>query len=294
MVLRKLDRKKSTPSFGSMLDRWNLPFPVRDYQKLGVEFFLSNRAALLADDMGLGKTVQTILAVRLFRSIKPGARILIVTPRSLSRNWLQEFSTWAPDILVRQVEGGGDNRRAYYNLPLPVLLATYEQVRIDSDLLNRESRFDVVILDEAQRIKESSSSTSIACRGIPRSRSWALSGTPVENKSDDIIALFSFLDRTLLYKGISRIELHKRIKPHFLRRTKASVASDMPEIINQNLELELGTLQKSAYDRTWESRHNLSLKKGRSPTTAHMLALLTKLKQLCNYDPDVIPEIRAA
>lgn len=258
-----------------------LPFPIRPYQRDGVSFFAQAEAALLADEMGLGKTVQTILAIRALRQAGQCQRALIVCPRSLCANWLNEFRTWAPNLLVRVVEGTPENRRAIYHLPIPVLIATYELMRLDSDLLDRRNAFDVVVLDEAQRVKDESSLASVACRGIPRRRSWALTGTPLENRPDDVIALFSFVRRGLVYAGMSVGELHNAIRPYFLRRTKAEVLADLPPIILQDIHLALEGQQLSAYRDAWQGRLTDSAgyaEKG----GASLFALLTRLKQLCN------------
>ncbi len=221
------------------LSGMELPYPLRTYQREGVMFFIQNQSALLADKMGLGKTVQTILAIRFLGHVNLCRRVLVVTPRSLCKNWQSEFRTWAPNLLVRIVEGNSRNRQAFYHLPIPVLIATYEQIRLDTDLLDRDTDFDIVVLDEAQRIKDQSSGASIACRGIPRKRSWALTGTPVENRPDDLLSLFSFVRRELLFRGIAVGDLHSRIKPFFLRRTKKDVLPELPPILIQDLNLEL-------------------------------------------------------
>jgi SNF2 family DNA or RNA helicase len=262
-----------------------LPFPLRNYQKQGVRFFFQRTAALLADEMGLGKTVQTILATRLLRQADPCLRVLVVTPRSLCRNWQNEFHTWAPELLVRVVEGSADNRKALYHLPIPVLIATYEQMRLDTDLLDRDTAFDVVILDEAQRIKNQGSGASVACRGIPRQRSWALTGTPLENRPDDIISLFSFVQRSLLFRGISIGALHERIKPFFLRRTKKDVLPELPPILIQDLTLQLRGQQRLTYDALWQTRLRVDRRGGSAAGRPQLLALITKLKTLCNFDP---------
>ena len=129
-----------------------LPYPLRAYQRQGVTFFIKSQSALLADEMGLGKTVQTILAIRFLGHVNLCRRVLVVAPRSLCKNWQNEFRTWAPNLLVRIVEGSSRNRQALYHLPIPVLIATYEQIRLDTDLLDRDTDFDIVVLDEAQRI----------------------------------------------------------------------------------------------------------------------------------------------
>ena len=258
-----------------------IPFPLRPYQRDGVSFFSKTEAALLADEMGLGKTVQTILAIRALRQAGQCQRALIVCPRSLCANWQNEFSTWAPNLLVRVVEGTTDNRRGLDHLPIPVLITTYELMRLDGDLLDRTTPFDVVVLDEAQRVKDESSQTSVACRGIPRKRSWALTGTPVENCPDDMIALFSFVKRGLVYAGMPVGELHAAIRPLFLRRTKAEVLADLPPIILQDVHLVLDGQQLCAYRDAWHGRLTDSIlctQRG----TASLFALLTRLKQLCN------------
>ena len=179
MAENETSAELSTELFNHM----ELPFPLRPYQQDGVVFLAQTESGLLADEMGLGKTVQTILAIRALEEKGQGLRALIVAPRTLSSNWQHEFHTWAPNILVRIVEGNAQNRQALYHLPIPVLISTYEQMRLDTDLIDRDTVYDVVVLDEAQRVKNQKSSTSLACRGIPRQRSWALTGTPVEKPS---------------------------------------------------------------------------------------------------------------
>jgi len=152
--------------------------------------------------------------------------------------------------------------------------------------MDRDINFDIVVLDEAQRIKNQTSSTSIACRGLPRTRSWALTGTPVENRPDDLLSLFSFVRRKLLFPGIAMGDLHARIKPYFLRRTKKDVLPELPPIIIQDLNLELRGNQRVAYDDLWLSRAELIRKRERYASQGHLLSLITKLKKICNVEPD--------
>ena len=121
---------------------------LRPYQSEGVRFLATAESALLADEMGLGKTVQAIVAVKLLVSQHSSARILIVVPKSLRWNWCDEFRSWASDLHVRQVKGNRANRMASYLLPFPVIITTYEQIRLDVDLLDYAEKFRVVILDE--------------------------------------------------------------------------------------------------------------------------------------------------
>jgi SNF2 family DNA or RNA helicase len=235
--------------------------------------------------MGLGKTVQSAVALRLVMRDLGCRRALIVTPRSLKPNWLSELDIWGADLTVRRVEGSAEDRRAFYDLPIPVLLVSYEQVRADAVELSREQRFDIVILDEAQRIKSLESATAVACRSIPRARSWCLTGTPVENSAEDLVSIFKFLDRDLLHVGMPRAEVHRLIRPFFLRRLKRDVLPDLPPIIEQDLTLELNGGQREAYVRLWSERKQLARSGGLPVTAGNMLALITRLKQLCNYEP---------
>lgn len=256
---------------------------LRPYQKDGVRFLLSQDAALLADEMGLGKTVQT--AVALSAGKDRYRRSLLVAPTPLCLNWQRELAKWAPDLSVRRVVGNSDDRAATYRLPVRVLIASYDQIRLDSRRLSGDVRFDLVVLDEAQRIKNSDSETSLACRILQRDRAWGLSGTPLENEPDDLIAIFRFVKPDLLRTGMSRHEIHEAIAGHFLRRSKSEVLQDLPPILYRDIVLELGSRQRHAYDQVWRSREQ-DIRSRPGAFAANMLAMLTKLKQLCNYDPD--------
>ena len=259
-----------------------LPFPLRSYQMEGVEFLLAADGALLADEMGLGKTVQALAAIKAAK--RTFRRVLLITPTSLCLNWLREFELWAPDLVVRRVVGNAENRAATYKLPIHVLIASYEQIRVDIQRFQSHARFDLVVLDEAQRIKNVSSTTSLACRLIQRKQSWALSGTPLENEPDDLISIFRFLKPQLLRPGMSLQEMHSAMALNFLRRTKADVLADLPPIITRDIRLELGVSQRAAYKAVWDSRHEVFQQNGDQPGMANMLAVLTRLKQVCNFD----------
>lgn len=258
------------------VDRLCLPHKLRPYQIEGVNFLVHNHFALLADDMGLGKTIQCIVAISAMEKLVGWRRILIVVPRALKRNWKQECDKWAPTLRARFVKGAQEQRTAQYLLPIPVLIATYDQIRLDQDFFLSREIFDLVVLDEAQRIKNPSSQTSLACGTIPRSRSWALTGTPLENDPDDLAAIFSFLKPGLLQKGMPKALMQSRIEPYFLRRTMDETLPDLPEKIEQTLELDLEQAQDAAYQAIlsrWDENEGL-------------FPLLTRLKIACNFDPD--------
>ncbi len=100
-------------------------------------------------------------------------RVLVVAPASLTLNWMEELSLWAPGVVARRLEGNAADRTALYTLPIPLLVASYEHVRMDGMDRIPQDTFDLVVLDEAQRIKDRNSATSLACRLLPRRRSWA-------------------------------------------------------------------------------------------------------------------------
>ncbi|MDE0395548.1 MAG: DEAD/DEAH box helicase [Gammaproteobacteria bacterium] len=256
-----------------------LPFDLRQYQRGGVMFLAQRDSALLADDMGLGKTVQCIIAIAVLEKLAAVQRVLLVVPKSLRQNWKREFDVWAPDLRARLVNGSRSSRGAQYLLPIPLLIATYEQIRTDNDLFGRREVFSLVVLDEAQRIKNRTSQTGLACTTIPRQRSWALTGTPLENRPEDLCGLFSFVRPGLLSRSLPVDEVHRSILPFFLRRTVDTALPELPDRIDQTIELELDGDQRHEYERVWGERIQHRDRDGT------LLAILTRLKQICNYLP---------
>ena len=137
---------------------------LRPYQWKGVHFLVRQNSCLLADEMGLGKTVQVAVALSLLIPKSKYGRVLIVVPAALRINWEKEIDKWAPRLSVRRLQGDSQERFANYNLPINVLIASYEQIRQDTLSLSNMVRFDVVVLDEAQRIKNIHSAASLAVR----------------------------------------------------------------------------------------------------------------------------------
>ena len=172
-----------------------------------------------------------------------------------------------------------------YRLPIQVLVTSYEQLRADIDFITSSAEFDLIILDEIQRIKNIDSATSLACRRIRRKRSWGLSGTPLENSVNDLFAIFRFLAPRLIHPGMSRDEIHKTMRDHYLRRTKSQVLSELPPILVRDIRLELLPTQRHTYESVWSGRFSRLEEPRGFVRTANMLSLLTHLKQICNFDP---------
>ena len=275
---------ETAPSMGLNGGTDGIPHPLRVYQLEGVRFLRQNSFALLADEMGLGKTVQTAVALR--SGSRDYRRVLLVAPTSLCLNWQRELAKWAPGLPVRRVMGSTEDRAYTYRLPIQVLIASYEQVRRDSQRFHGTVEFDLVIIDEAQRIKNRNSETNLACRIIPRARSWALTGTPLENHPSDLAAIFRFLKPRLLQDGMSRSQMHDAMAGHFLRRIKSEVLEELPPIMSREIRLELGSGQRRTYDQAWNARHEFVHGLEPREMVTNMLALITQLKQICNFDDE--------
>ena len=265
--------------------QFRIPAPLHDYQWEGVAFLYRSHSALLADEMGLGKTVQAAIALALVLNGQNDIRrALIVAPASLTLNWMAELATWAPSLAVMRVQGTIKDREAFYLLPIPVLVCSYEQIRFDGLDRIPSNTFDLVILDEAQRIKNRDSTTALACRLLPRKRSWALSATPLENNEDDVGSILSFLDPTF-DRYISKKQLNDTLGSIMLRRKKSDVRSELPPVIFQDMAIDLSTSQRKMYDELWANRTAvISTTSSNKNINTALLGLITRLKIICNYD----------
>lgn len=263
-----------------------LPETLHDYQWEGIAFLYRSRSALLADEMGLGKTVQASVALALLlNSQNEIRRALIVAPASLITNWISELAMWAPSLVVRRVQGNVQEREAFYLLPIPVLVSSYEQIRKDGLDRIPSNTFDIVILDEAQRIKNGHSATALACRLLPRNRAWALSATPLENSTSDVTAILGFLDPSIR-EDLSGPQLIEKLGAMMLRRRKRDVRGELPPVIVQDLKLDLTPSQRMKYDDLWVNRWAEVKANSAGDAGAVLLGLITRLKVICNLDAD--------
>ena len=263
-----------------------MPKTLHDYQWEGVAFLYRSRSALLADEMGLGKTIQASVALALLLNSQKGmSRALIVAPASLTTNWMSELAAWAPSLTVRRVQGNTREREAFYLLPVPVLVSSYEQIRQDGLDRIPSDTFDVVLLDEAQRIKNRHSATALACRLLPRKCAWALSATPLENSTSDLTAILGFLEPSI-HPDLVGLRLATRLKSMMLRRRKAEVRGELPPVILQDLKLDLTPSQRSRYDELWVNRKTQVSTDTARDAGAALLGLITRLKIVCNFDTE--------
>jgi SNF2 family DNA or RNA helicase len=259
------------------------PFP---YQFEGIAFLFSRETAILADEMGLGKTMQAITTVRMLLLANQLRTVLLVCPKPLVTNWVREFRLWAPEIPVAVIEGDSAKRQWMWNQPgLPVRIANYELLMRDRELLQGNLHFDLVILDEAQRIKNRNSTTSEIARGISRGRSWALTGTPIENTPEDLVSIFEFLQPGHLRDGMSLKQMGQATRDHILRRTKDKVLTEMPPKLFRDAELDLTSEQLATYKAAEEEGVIQLSDMGQELTIQHVFELVLRLKQICNFDP---------
>jgi SNF2 family DNA or RNA helicase len=257
-----------------------------DYQVDGIKFLEERKSALLGDEMGLGKTIQAIIALQVLYRRGDVHQTLILCPRSLLKNWENEIAKWASEFFVQRVRGTPENRRLLWKAPASIYLTTYATLR--QDVKNNptlQDKFQVVILDEVQKIKNPSSGISKAVRQIDAKYRWGLSGTPLENRVDDVVAIFNYLRPDLLSRNMSyRSQTVKTsIEPFFLRRRLGDVRKELPKKITTTEWIKLTGAQRASYDRAeGESR---KLLQGENASRIHVFAEIAKLKQICNLDP---------
>lgn len=273
-------------SFPESLD---FPSDLRPYQVDGVRFLADRETALLGDDMGTGKTVQAVVALRILFQKGKVSRALVVSPLAVLSSWESHLLDWGRVLKCVTVRGTRAERELQWQTPAHVYVATYDTIREDAGALmsgGEPPEFDLVVADEIQKIKNSATATSRAMRSIVVPRRWGLSATPFENRAEELVSVFGFLKPGLLAPDHeSAYTIKHKIAPFFLRRTKDVLKGELPEKVHDVLWLDMGSIQRRAYDLA-EQQGVVELEgKGESITVSHVLALLQKLKQLCNFEP---------
>jgi len=266
------------------------PSGLLPHQQSGVKFLASRQSAVLADEMGLGKTVQALVALRILAQQGEVRRALLVAPKSLLPNWQRELAKWAPGLPSQRVDGPPKQRRWLWQFSRACLqLVHYELLVHDGAFLRDLAQtgrlfFDVIILDEAQRVKNQKSAAWKIIHAIPRRRLWALTGTPLENSLEDVRGLFLLARPGLLSPRMTLPEIRSVIRPFLLRRTKEMVAKELPEKIYRDRLLELSPEQALRYAEA-ERKARRKLEETREASLGHVLVQVLRLKQICNFDP---------
>ncbi|MBL8205055.1 MAG: SNF2 helicase associated domain-containing protein [Blastocatellia bacterium] len=282
---------------------------LRGYQKeaLGWFEFLQKFGfgGCLADDMGLGKTPMTLAMLETRRALRAGqkgqprpAPTLIVVPKSLVFNWQAEAAKFTPQLTVLNHTGGEREKETIEHFDdYDVILTTYGTLRNDA-ILFKDKRFDYVVLDEAQAIKNANTESAKAARLLQADHKLALSGTPIENHLGELWSLFDFLNPGLLGAasvfGLSgnaarnpeeatKKILSQALRPFILRRTKGQVAKDLPAKLEQTIYCEMEPEQAKFYNDMKEHyRHSLLGRidtQGINKSKMHILEALLRLRQ---------------
>ncbi|MDB5039414.1 MAG: SNF2-related protein [Candidatus Eremiobacteraeota bacterium] len=291
-----------------------LVLPLRDYQRRGLDFlsYLSSFrfGGILADDMGTGKTSQLIAHVAKRKEDEGNSPVLVIAPTSVTHTWENEIRKFAPSLSTLRLQSGSDRAAKYDTIhEFDVIITSYALARLDAQHLER-FRFRTLVLDEAQNAKNPSSQIAKVVRGLQADHRLALTGTPVENSLRDLWAIFGFVEPGLLGSETSfrrRFELpiadgderaasalRSRLEPFLLRRTKEDVAKELPERTEAIIECELTPLQRRLYRGIAEAARRDVLAKldedGAESATVHVLAALTRLRQVCAHPGLLVPE----
>lgn len=279
---------------------------LRPYQRAGVAWMdavPNGGGGILADEMGLGKTVQ---AIAVFTRRSAGTH-LVVCPTSLVSNWVRELAKFAPSLAVIVHHGSGRSRDMQSLGPGTVVVTSYPTLRSDVGPIS-EKAWDVAVLDEAQQIKNADSQQSRAARRIQAQVRIAMTGTPVENRLDELWSLMAFAAPEVLgararfrRRFVVAIEqnrseaaagrLRDLVGPHVLRRRKVDVAPELPAKVENSVICSLTSEQERLYRAQLDDtlRDGFGSGIGRR---GRVLTLLTRLKQICNH-PELVDETGA-
>ena len=252
------------------------------FQRQGVEWLSGRSGAILADDMGLGKTVQVIAAMRLLFNRAALRSTLVVCPKSLIATWEQELGRWAPELGVAVLTPPAQIREDAWKAVAGrchVLLTNYEQLRNPPAVLRRTAP-DLIVADEAHRLRNQSSRITSGSFELEPKRFWALTGTPVERDLEDLATLLSLVVPKRFAPADAKLHpssLRSRARPYVLRRRKREVLEELPPVLDTIEMVELSEAQERAY-RAAIKQHRRTGEKGAE------LALLTRLQALCDID----------
>lgn len=287
---------------------------LRPYQKTGYDWlnFLKQYrfGGCLADDMGLGKTVQTLALLQSEKEAGASRPSILIMPTSLLYNWQLEAKKFTPELRVMLYTGTNREKDTTQFDNFDLILTSYGIIRLDIEMMEHY-RFNYVILDESQAIKNPSSIITKAVRRLNSSHRLVLTGTPIENNTLDLWSQMSFVNPGLLgsqafFRDEFQIPIEKRgdeektkrlynlIKPFILRRLKSQVATDLPEKVESIQYCDMSDEQEKTYEEAKAYYRNLILQsidsEGISKSQLVVLQGLTKLRQLANHPVMVDPE----
>ena len=274
-----------------MLERTDLAWakPLFPYQQIGVGRLVDSTSLLLADEMGLGKTIQVIAAIRLLHAAAQEKPYLIVTPAGLVRQWRRQLRDWAPELRISTVLGTATQRATAWSAAAQVFITSYEALRSDLGMRAAHGpgsrRWALVVIDEAQRIKNPASDLAWSVKALKRERSWALTGTPLENRLDDLISILDFVAPGRFDRSKMMVGLRQLLSEVQLRRRRSEVLQDLPPKLVSTVHVELAPRQRAVYRRAEREAVVRLEALGRELRITHVLELILRLKQICNFCP---------
>ncbi|NBR06166.1 MAG: helicase Snf2 [Planctomycetes bacterium] len=284
-------------------DQWHpklLQTELLPYQVEGALFLAHRSRCILADDMGLGKTIQAMAAVELMARERNLERVLVVTPASLKFQWVEEIRKFT-SRQVQVIDGPEKERETAYSNPTFYRIVNYDIVKNDLVKLNAWGP-DLVILDEAQRIKNWEAETTREVKKLKSKFAFVLTGTPLENRLEELYSIVEFVDarrlgpafqflhdhrivdtggKTIGYQNLD--QLRDKLKPILLRRSRDKIIQDLPEKVETPIHLELNTAQQKLHSEAMEqlakfvSRKNLT-----NVDRTRILKILARLRMICN------------
>ena len=239
--------------------------------------------------MGLGKTIQAIAALRILVRQGKVESALIVAPVGVLLQWRQQLRAWAPELSLATVAGAREHRIGRWQSRAEVYLVGYEVLRNDRTLPGPFGPawrvWDLVVADEAQRIKNEDTEVSFVLKGLQRRRTWALTGTPVENSAEDAASILDFVAPGQLDRREMMVGLRRTLSDVQLRRRRTEVLPELPPKTSVPIDITLGPVQRAAYDRAERDGRVWLCSLGSDITIAHVLELILRLKQICNACP---------
>ncbi len=288
--------------------------PLLPYQRDGLLHLAFGERALLADEMGLGKTVQAIAAAELLARRRGVARVLVVCPASLKSEWEEQIARFT-ERPARPVFGPRQARLAAYREPTFFNIVNYEQVLSDAADINALLEPDLVILDEAQRIKNWQTKTAREVKKLRSPFAFILTGTPLENRIDELYSIVQYLDPELLgplfrfnrefyvlddrgrptdYQNLAA--LRDRVAPVMLRRRKADVETELPGRTVTNYFVAMADEQRARYDEYANKAARLLALAQRRPLRPEEFEQLQKwlacMRMICDTPAILDPECR--
>ena len=288
--------------------------PLLPYQREGAAHLAFHERALLADEMGLGKTVQAIAACEILAREKGVGRVLVVSPTSVKAEWEAEIARFT-NRAARFVAGLYPERLKFYQTPAFFTLVNYEQVVRDADDINRLLKPDVVILDEAQRIKNWHTKTARRVKSLVSPYAFVLTGTPLENRIDETYSIVQYLDPEIFgplfrfnrdfydldqrgrpegYKNLD--EMHRRLAGVMLRRRKRDVEDELPGRTEKTFFVPMAEEQAKRYgDYEYLARRLASIAQRRPLTKEEFERLqqyLACMRMICDTPAILDPECR--